>query len=66
MGNQLVNQIYCSREYFNEVPPIQASMPKNEPKDSTSCLHYSDNCDLKNNDNWDDIHDDPNMDGPPS
>ena len=51
VGNQLVNQIFCSREYFNEVPPIQASMPKNEPKDFTSCLYYSDNCDPKNNDN---------------
>ena len=54
MGNQSVNQIFCSREYFNEVLPIQASMPKNEPKDSTSCLYYSDNCDPKKNDNWDD------------
>ena len=66
MGNQLVNQIYCSREQFNEAPPIQASMPKNEPKDFTSCLRYSDNCDPKNNDNWDDIHDDPKVVAPPS
>ena len=39
MGNQSVDQMFCSKEYFNEVPPIQASMPKNEPKDSTSCWY---------------------------
>jgi hypothetical protein len=51
MGNRSINKIFCSREYFNAVPPIQASMPKNALEDLTVCLHYSDNweCD----DDWD-------------
>ena len=61
MENQSINQMFCSREYFNAVPPIQASMPKNALEDWTSCLHYSDGWDPRNNDDWDDVYDDPKV-----
>jgi hypothetical protein len=54
MGNWSIEQIFCSREFFNAVPPIQAAMPsKNALEDLTVCLHYSDDWDCK--DDWDDI-----------
>jgi hypothetical protein len=61
MGNRSINQVFCSREFFNAVPPIQASMTKNALEDLTSCLHYSDDWVPKNNDNWDDVYDDPKV-----
>jgi hypothetical protein len=42
MGNRLIEQIFCSREFFIAVPPIQAAMPKNALEDLTVCLHYND------------------------
>jgi hypothetical protein len=59
MGNCSIEQIFCSREFFNAVPPIQAAMPKNSLEDLTVCLHYSDDWECK--DDWDDIHDDPKV-----
>jgi hypothetical protein len=41
-GNRSIEQIFCTREFFNAVPPIQESMPKNGLEDLTICLHYSD------------------------
>jgi hypothetical protein len=40
MGNRSIEQIFCTREIFNAVPPIQASMTKNALEDLTACLHY--------------------------
>ena len=45
-GNQLISQIFCTREIFNEVLSIQESMPKNALEDMTSCLHYCYDWDL--------------------
>ena len=59
MGNRSIGQIFCSREFFNAVPPIQECMPKNALEDLTACLHYSD--DWECDDNWDDIYDDPKV-----
>jgi hypothetical protein len=42
MGNRSIQQIFCTREIFNAVPSIQASMTKNALEDLTGCLHYSD------------------------
>jgi hypothetical protein len=53
MGSRSIEQIFCTREFFNAVPPIQESMPKNALEDLTICLHYSD--DWECNDDWDDI-----------
>jgi hypothetical protein len=55
MGNRSINQIFCSREFFNAVPPIQECMPKNALEDLTSCLHYCDDWEPKINGNWDDV-----------
>jgi hypothetical protein len=54
MGNQSINQIFCTREMFNAVPLIQASMTKNALEDLTGCLHYSDDWDVMGSGNWDD------------
>jgi hypothetical protein len=51
--------LYCSREFFNVVPPIQEAMPKNALEDLTVCLHYRD--DWECDDNWDDVYDDPKV-----
>jgi hypothetical protein len=32
MGNHSIEQFFCTREFFNAVPPIQESMPKDDPK----------------------------------
>jgi hypothetical protein len=53
MGNRSIERIFCSREFFNAVPPIQAAMPKNALEDLTVCLHCKDH--------WDDIYDDPQV-----
>ena len=45
IGSQLMNQMFCTREIFNAVPPVQQSMTKNALEDLTSCLHYSDDWD---------------------
>jgi hypothetical protein len=57
MGNRSMDQIFCSREFFDAVPPIQEAMPNNALEDLTVCLHYSD--DWECTDNWDDIYDGP-------
>jgi hypothetical protein len=54
MGNRSIELIFCTREFFNAVPPIQESMPKNALEDLTICLHYSDDWECK--DDWDDIY----------
>jgi hypothetical protein len=59
MGNRSIEQIFCTRELFNAVPPIQESLPKNALEDLTICRHYSDNWECKND--WDDIYDDPKV-----
>jgi hypothetical protein len=58
MGNRSINQIFCTREIFNAVPLIQASMTKNALEDLTRCLHYSDDWDVMGDGNWDDTYDD--------
>jgi hypothetical protein len=40
MGNCSIEQIFCTREIFNAVPSIQASMTKTL-EDLTGCLCYS-------------------------
>jgi hypothetical protein len=42
LGNQSIEQIFCTREIFNAVPLIRASMTKNALEDLNTCLHYSD------------------------
>jgi hypothetical protein len=59
MGNCSIEQIFCTREFFNAVPPTQESMPKNALDDLTTCLHYSDDWECK--DDWDGIYDDPKV-----
>jgi hypothetical protein len=59
MGNRSIEQIFCSREFLNAVPPIQAAIPKNALEDLTVCLHYSDDWECK--DDWDDFYDDPKV-----
>jgi hypothetical protein len=66
MGNRSINQIFCTREIFNAVPSIQASMTKNALEDLTGCLHYSDDGDVMGGGDWDDIYDDPKVVAHPS
>jgi hypothetical protein len=61
MGNRSINQIFCTREIFNAVPSIQASMTKNAMEDLTSCLHYSDDWELMGDGIWSDTYDDPKV-----
>jgi hypothetical protein len=61
MGNRSINQIFCTREIFNAVPSIQASMTKNAMEDLTSCLHYSDDWELMGDGLWSDTYSDPKV-----
>jgi hypothetical protein len=58
MGNRSINQIFCTKEIFNAVPSIQASMTKNAMEDLTSCLHYSGDWELMGDCIWSDTYDD--------
>jgi hypothetical protein len=61
MGNRSINQMFCTREIFNAVPSIQASMTKNAVEDLTGCLHYSDDWELMGDGIWSDTYDDPRV-----
>jgi hypothetical protein len=54
-GGQSIEQIYSTREVFDAVPSIQASMTKSTLQDLTACLHYSD--DWECDDDWGGIYD---------
>jgi hypothetical protein len=60
-GGRSIEQIFSTREIFDAVPSIQASMTKSALQDLTSCLHYSDDWDPKNDEVWDDIYEDPKV-----
>ena len=66
MGNRSIQQIFCTREIFNAVPSIQASMTKNALEDLTGCLHYSDDWEVMGDYNWEDIYDDVKVAANPS
>ena len=47
-GGRLIDQIFSTREILDGVPlMIQAAMTKGASEDLTTCLHYSDNWDPK-------------------
>ena len=54
-GGKSVDQMYDTREWFNAVAPVQASMPVSALKDMMRCLHYVDDWD---DDDWDEVYDD--------
>jgi len=60
-GGRSIEQIFSTREIMYAIPSIQASMPKNALEDLTTCLHYSDDWDPKDDGVWDDIYDDPKV-----
>jgi hypothetical protein len=66
VGNRSIEQIFCTREIFNAVPSIQASMTKNALEDLNVCLHYSDDWEVMGDGDWDDIYDDPKVSAAPS
>jgi hypothetical protein len=57
----MIEQIFCTREFFNAVPSIQASMTKNAMEDLTGCLHYSDDWELMREGAWSDTYNDPKV-----
>jgi hypothetical protein len=58
-GGRSIEQIFSTREILDAVPSIQASMTKGALQDLTTCLHYSDDWDPKDDDRpWDDIYKD--------
>jgi hypothetical protein len=63
MGNRSIIQIFSTRDIFNAIPSIQASMTKNCLEDLTTHLHYSDDweCDC----DWDLIYPDPKVEAEP-
>jgi hypothetical protein len=65
-GGRSINQIFSTGERLDAVPSIQAAMTKGALQDLTTCLHYSDDCDPKENGVWDDIYDDAKVVAPPS
>jgi hypothetical protein len=66
VGNQSIEQIFCTREIFNAVPSIQASMKKNALEDLNACLRYSDDWEVMGDGDWDDTYDDPHASAAPS
>jgi hypothetical protein len=62
----LIDQIFSTRNILNAIPSIQAAMTKGALEDLTTCLHYSDNWDPKEDGVWDDVYDDPKVVADPS
>jgi hypothetical protein len=60
-GGRSIEQIFSTREILDAVPSIQASMTKGALQDLTTCLHYGDDWDPKENGVWDDIYKDPKV-----
>ena len=65
-GGRSIDQIFSTREILDDVPLIQAAMTKGALEDLTTCLHYSDNWDPKDDGVWDDIYNDPKVVADPS
>jgi hypothetical protein len=65
-GGRSIDQIFSTGEILDAVPSIQAAMTKGALEDLTTCLHYSDDWDPKENGVWDDIYDDAKVVAPPS
>jgi hypothetical protein len=57
-GGRSIEQIFSTREIFDCVPSIQAAMTKGALEDLTTCLHYSEDWDVDDDQNWDDIYKD--------
>ena len=55
-GNKSVSSMYCTREWFNAVAPIQESMPRQALQDLVRCLHYVD--DWEEEEEWEVIYSD--------
>ena len=53
--------MFLTREIFDAVPSVQASMTKNSLEDLTACLHYSDDWDVMGDADWEDTHCDPKV-----
>jgi hypothetical protein len=66
-GNRSIEQMFCTRDIFNAIPSIQASMTKNCLEDLTVCLHYSDDWEpmLGDGEVWSDYYDDPKVEAKP-
>jgi hypothetical protein len=60
-GGRSIDQIFSTREILDDVPLIQAAMTKGASEDSTTCLHYSDDWDPKDDGVWDDLYNDPKV-----
>jgi hypothetical protein len=65
-GGRSIDQIFSTRELLDDVSSIQVAMTKGALEDLTTCLHYSDDWDPKDNGVWDDIYDDKKVVAPPS
>jgi hypothetical protein len=61
MGNRSIVQIFSTRDIVDAVPLIQESMTKNCLEDLTACLHYSDDWDIDEDNDWGDVYPDPQV-----
>jgi hypothetical protein len=65
MGNRSIVQIFSTRDIFDAVPSIQEAMTKNCLEDLTACLHYSDDWEIDDEEEWDDIYPCPQVEAEP-
>ena len=54
-GSRSMDQMFCSQEWFNAVPPFQESMPLDALREMNCCLHWVDHWD---EDGWDEVYND--------
>jgi hypothetical protein len=57
-GGRSIDQIFSTREILDAVQSIQAAVTKGALEDLTTCLHYSDDWDPKDDGVWDDVYSD--------
>jgi hypothetical protein len=65
MGNRSIVQIFSTGDIFDAIPSIQEAMTKNCLENLTSCLHYSDDWEIDDDDEWDVIYPDPQVEAEP-
>jgi hypothetical protein len=65
MGNRSIRQIFSTRDIFDAVPSIQEAMTKNCLEDLTACLHYSDDWEIDDDEDWDLMYPCPQVEAEP-
>jgi len=60
-GSSSNPRMFSTRNVFDAVEPVKSCMPLDAMKDLTRCLHYTDDWDLEEDDQWETLYTDPKI-----